>query len=66
MLVIQGGHSIPGRRSIMFWECLSDHQPWRVAITPVLQAREGQDREEASKEGQREKESLSRESCGSC
>ena len=50
----------------MFWECLSDHQPWQVAITPVLQAREGQDRKEASKEGQREKESLSRESYGSC
>ena len=66
MLVIQGEHSIPGRMSIMFWECLSDHQPWWVAITPVLQAREGQGREEASKEGQREKESLSRGSCGSC
>ena len=50
----------------MFWECLSDHQSWWVVITPVLQAREGQGREEASKEGQREKESLSRGSCGSC
>ena len=49
----------------MFWECLSDHQPWGVSITPLLPAREGQGREESSKEGQREKESLCRGSCGS-